>query len=669
MTRDKQKSMASVVHTTTLQSRFWLLVWMKIGLAMALQGLGLSSALTTPFLDVSKQNIRYINTDLRAFWQTAYVAASDSKPQTTVQQPQALDPALVWTWPDSQFKTLPLQAFDLKAGERMVSRMALQINPGRNDLVISLPMTRLDGAHLSYRYNDGPWVQAASGDHVPMAQWPITHTSPAFPVPAQLGKLDLVLQITHQGWVSTPVLLQGEPVFNADRFKFSLQVGALLGLALVMALIGFGATIVFQRSSFIPVAFMMVIVALLVAAQCGVLGMYVAADSARFNDVAKFFTGMVYGAFLPWVVATVVSQKSYSVWIWRAVIGWLVLGLAIVLWQSSGYWANARAAVLPPYLLASLLVALGIALASVLRKQALAGLVLVAVLMDSMSVITPLARHLGFTDDGSLTLLVATGGFLLSTLLLFCIQLLQYRHGRMVMARAKSSDGRDMLTGLLNRRGFEKIIDAQIQRISASKMIAAFYYIEISDAQSVQNTYGDEGYEAGMVQMAAALSFSVTAVDVLARVAPNAFALMVVMPRDEAQASTLAQKIITRAMAVALHGLQVANTVRIAIAWVPLFGTDLTVLERRAHHVLDNMDPHKRIGWVGGAYAQANVADIPESAMASGNKPPASSGHSSTSSGLPSIINKVERELFGSDTESTEQKAQRMVPVQRSRPH
>ncbi len=665
-----QKSTTSAVTVARTQAHSALQILMRLLLAITLLCLGLSSALAIPLLDISKQNTRFINTDLRGFWQTAQLTpnSNSSSSSSNAGQPQVLDAADVWTWPDSQFNTPPLDAIDLKSGDRLVSRVTLQVAPGRNDLVLALPMTRLDNAQLSYRYNDGPWVQAVAGDQTPLAQWPIAHTSPAFPIPAQAGKLDVVLQIAHQGWVATPVLLQGEPVFQADRFKYSLQVGSLLGLALVMALIGFGAALVFQRTSFLPVAMMMVIVLLLAAAQCGVLGMYVATDSASFNDVSKFFTGMLYGIFMPWVVATVVSQKSYALWAWRCVLAWMVLGLGILIWQTSGSWANLRVAVLPPYLLGSLLISMGIALASAVRKQGHAGLVLLAILLDSISILVPLARHLGFTQDSSLSLLVGTSGFLTSTLLLFCIQLLQYRHGRMVMTRAKSSDGRDMLTGLLNRRGFEKILDDHIKRITANKMFAAFYYIEVSDAQSVQKAYGDEGYEAGMVQMAAALSFSVTAVDVLARIAPNAFALMVVMPRDAAQANTLAQKIITRVMAVASHGLQVANTVRIAIAWVPLFGTDLAVLEQRAHHVLDRMELSKRIGWVGGAYAQSNVADIPEDAMPTGDAVLASSGQGGSKPGVQSIINQVEREMFGTDTESTEQKAQRMVQVQRSKP-
>ena len=663
MARTFEKTQATVLilvarklHRTGLQICRQL-VWTATWLCLCL-----SAAWAVPVLDISRQNARNINTDLREFWQTAQLAATSSP-----NQPKAYPPTDVWAWSSSLFTLPSLQVVDLKPAERLVSRMTLTVNPGRNDFVLTLPMTRLDNAHLSYRYNDGPWVQASAGDQIAQSQWPIAHTSPAFPIPAQAGKLDVVLQIAHQGWVATPMLLQGEPVFQADRFKFSLQVGSLLGLALVMALIGFGAAVIFQRRSFLPVAMMMVIVLLLVAANCGVLGMYVATDSTQFNDISKFSTAMLYGAFMPWVTATVVSQKSYALWVWRGVLAWLVLGLGILWWQTSGLWENQRTAVLPPYLLGSLLLALGIAVASVVRKQGHAGLVLLAVLLDSVSILLPLARHLGFNQDSSLSLLVGTGGFLASTLLLFCIQLLQYRHGRMVMTRAKSSDSRDMLTGLLNRRGFENILDVHIKRIAANKMFAAFYYIEVSDAQSVQKAYGDEGYEAGMVQMAAALSLSVTAVDVLARIAPNAFALVVVMPREAAQANSLAQKMITRAMAVASHGLQVANTVRIAIAWVPLFGTDLTVLERRAHHVLDHMEPPKRIGWVGGAYAQANVADIPESATAGNQTPPPDAEPVRSNPGVSGIINNVEREMFGTDTESTEQKAQRMVPVQRSK--
>jgi GGDEF domain-containing protein len=624
--------------------------------ALALQCGALPAAQAVPVLNLSGQQAVVVNTDLQAHWQRAQLGASSPG------QADPLDASAVWAWPDSRFATAASEPVNLQAGESMVGRIALQVGPSQQGLVLALPMTRLDRALLSYRYDDGPWVQAASGDQIPMLQWPISHTSPAFAVPAQSGNLQLVLQVVHQGWVATPVLLQSAAVFRNERFKFSLLTGALLGLTVVMSLLSFGCAAIFRRFSFVAVALMTVVVGLLTASQTGVLGMYMGTESARFNDLSKFVTGMLCGALMPWVVATVASQKSYALWVWRLALVWLVVGMALIIFQISDPLQDMRAAILPPYLLCSMLIVTGIALASAVRKQAHAKWILMAVAFDSLSVLLPLARHLGLTD-GSLALVVASTGFLASTLLLFYTQLLQYRHGRMVMSRAQSSDNRDALTGLLNRRGFEKVLSVQAKQMAEHNTYAAFFYIHVSDAESSRRSYGDESYEAGVLQMAAAVSFAASAVDVVARVASNVFVVMVVMPRNAVQATALAQKIIIRAMAVASHGLQVAQTTRIAIAWLPLFGKDLAELERRSRHVLNKLEPGKRIGWVGGAYAHLNLSEMPGGEVPESVPPEIAKPSSKPPSNLQETISRVEREVFDPDTEMAELMAQRKMRV------
>jgi GGDEF domain-containing protein len=626
--------------------------------ALGLQVWALPAAQAVPSLDLSSQEPTRLNTDLQKHWQRTQVRAPG------LGQADTVDASAVWSWPDSQFATGSTEAVNLKAGESLVGRVALQVAPSLQGLVLTLPMTRLDRATLSYRYDGGPWVQAASGDQVPMQQWPISHTSPAFAVPAQSGKLQLVLHITHQGWVATPVLVQSAAVFRDERFKFSLLSGALLGLTVVMSLLSFGCAFIFKRFSFVAVALMTVVVGLLTASQTGVLGMYFGTDSARFNDLSKFVTGMLCGALMPWVVATVASQKSYAVWVWRLALVWLAMGMGLIIFQISGSLQDMRAAILPPYLLCSMLVVTGIALASALRKQAHAKWILLAVVFDGLSILLPLARHVGLTD-GALALVVASMGFLASTLLLFYTQLLQYRQGRMVMSRAQSSDHRDALTGLLNRRGFEKVLSVHAQQMVDHKTYAAFFYIQVSDAESSRRNYGDESYDAGVLQMAAAVSFGVSAVDVVARVASNGFVVMVVMPRNAAQATALAQKIIIRAMGIASHGLQVAQTTRIAIAWLPLFGKDLTVLERRAIHVFSTLEPGKRIGWIGGAYAHLDQSEMPGGEVPD-SVSPAISGL--PPSNLQETIRRLEREAFDPETETSELLAQRKMRTEPGAP-
>jgi hypothetical protein len=206
-----------------------------------------------------------------------------------------------------------------------------------------------------------------------------------------------------------------------------------------------------------------------------------------------------------------------------------------------------------------------------------------------------------------------------------------------------------------------------MKRIAAQKNYAAFFYIEVGDIYELQERYGGEGFETGLLQIAAAVSSSVSVVDTVARVSPNAFAVTIVMQRNAAAANAMAQKIISRTMAIASHSVPMAQNSRIVIAWLPTFGTALGDIERRALVVLRKMEPGKRIGWVGGSYAQLDADKLPEGGVSGLSTQPASDlsqGESLPS--LPGIINQIERDMFGSDSEKPQAKAERPMRLLRT---
>ncbi len=663
MIPDKSPRTKRLAWLRSARLRWYALVLLAVILLALLPSL----ARAVPLLDLRAQDPHSLSTDLRAALQSARVQAPNPDPM------KAFDAAAVWAWPEDRFTVPAAQSFRLEHGERLVSRLTLQVQASENSLVLDMPMPRLDIAHLSYRYVDakgeGAWVHGVAGDQVPMVHWPFAHRNPAFAIPAKEGDLQIVLEIGHQGLMTSPVWLLSDPLFRAERFTTALRTGVLLGLALVLSLVGFGAAAVFKRFSFVAVALLMVTIGFAVFAQGGVAGIYVGTETARFNDVSKFISGMLCGALLPWAVATVLAQKSYSVLVWRATQLWLAAGLLAVLLIVGTNSRSAQAVVLPPYLLLSLLWVVLMAALSVLRRQSYALWTLVAVLFVCVGILVPLANYWGLTN-GSLSLTVSSVGFLFSSLLLFYTQLRQYRQGRMVMARASASDGRDVLTGLLNRMGFEKMLGRTVKRISQDKTCAALFYIEVSDVGSLQERYGGEGFETGMLQIAAAISSTVSVVDTIGRIAPNAFAVSVVMPHNANAANAMAQKILTRTMAIASHSVPMAQTSRIAIVWLPDSGTQLHELERHALAVLHKMEPGKRIGWVG------NSAQL-ETGHTTGQMPLAGVAHQAQPEqaeqdgfvpilSLPGIINNIERDMLGSDSERDQAKSERPMRMLRN---
>jgi GGDEF domain-containing protein len=614
--------------------------WLKTSrarrcVAVLLCSLGVALAQAAPVLDLRAQDLGAQRIDLRTHWQTARVLA----PERAESAP--LDAQSLWSQPDPQFAADQNAPVRLQAGERWVGRLALQFPTNAQDLMIDLPMPRLDAAHLSYRYDNGPWIHQMAGDKIPMVQWPLANRSPVFLVPAQQGQLQLVLDIAHQGLVVTPVYAQRETAFFEQRFGGTLRTGVLLGLSTVLALVGFGAAAIFRRSSFIAVALMTVAVGIAVFCQGGVAGMYLGRHSAVFNDLSKFASGILCAAVLPWTIATVVSQKFYSRRAWQLVVLWLAGGVLAGVVMAAVGSRPVQAATLLISLPLSAIFALAIALASVWRRQAHAHWTLVAVLSYGLGVGAPLVAYWGYAD-GPQSFVLSSLGFLLCTLLLLYVLGLQYRQGRMVTVRAKTAPGRDVLTGLLSRQGFEQTLARKLRRAGADNGPAVFLYVALEDARRLQELFGGEGFEIGMVQMAAAISSSVSVEDTVARVAPNAFALAVTMPRKPALASALAQKIITRALALASHSTPMAQTARIAIDWLPTQGKQpLADMERRALEVLDKLDAGKRIGWAQGAQALETPGD--------GAAP--ASGPDLASRGVPGMISSLQHDMLGPDTE------------------
>jgi hypothetical protein len=88
------------------------------------------------------------------------------------------------------------------------------------------------------------------------------------------------------------------------------------------------------------------------------------------------------------------------------------------------------------------------------------------------------------------------------------------------------------------------------------------------------------------------------------------------------------------------------------------------VLERRAQAALNHLEPGKRIGWVGGAYAHLNLRDMPNGEVPVSTPADSAGTASRPASELQEAISRVEREVFDPDAEAAELWAQRKMRVE-----
>jgi GGDEF domain-containing protein len=632
--------------------------------ALAMQGAAwaIPPMATASELASLSANGQHVSIDARKHWQSALVGVSQLRPS------QASDPELYWTSPNAEFKTqATAERMRLTDGQRYVARLNMQSTGFGSSMHLVFKMPRLDAVHMAYRYDNEPWIKASAGDTIPMNAWAFSDRQPSFDIPLRPGNLNIVVEIAHIGVVDAPMQLQSSSTFRDERLTHGLSIGALVGINFVLALLGAAAAFSFGRANFLAVSVMTTLMAMAIGSVSGMSGVYMFTSSATFNDESKFWTLTAWCVVFPWVTAVALSLRQSSRWWWRASIIYAALGLVFGTLMM-GYSQRSTILIWVPMIAivsaAFSLTLLGLAL---LQRQRLAVPLVAAILVYAFALMVPLSAFLGYllNEDATMIAAVAT---MFSALLFLQAMLGQYRHGRMVMSRAKISPARDVLTGLLSRKGFEQMLVRNVQRMKSERSYAAFYYIQVGDAQTLKERYGDEGFETGMVQMAAAISSTVSVVDSVGRVAPNAFAVIVLMPRDAAMANRLSQKILTRTMSLASHGAPLAQTGRIAVAWLPIFGTLLPDIERRALRALRKIEDGKRIVWVGGALAQADASQSAEGVTNPTTRPNNGQQADDELPSLPGMINRIELEMLGTESEQMTDEAERLMRELQQRP-
>jgi GGDEF domain-containing protein len=600
--------------------------------------------------------------DLRERWEVTLVGSVKEANDVP------LDPAQVWAWPAERFSSKGAsQPISVRTGERQVARITVFSERLASDFSLTMGMPRLDAVHVSYRLDGGAWTTLSAGDTLAMKRWPLADRQPSFHLPLPPGQMDMVLQFAHIGILDAPVLLQNNRAFLDSRTISIWVAGMLAGINLVMALMGILLALNFQKFGFISVAVMSTMVALVLIFGSGLGGMVVGTGRDDFNDKVKFIINTGWGTLLPWVAAMATGIRVHSrLWGWGAVLMALGgFGLA-VFWSSYALRDTALPGIV--VLLTSVLLYVVAMLSWAWYKNYSRNLsLLVGLLCYTSALFFLLAAYTGAldTDTGGIFSALVS---MLASLILMRGMFMQHRMGRQVLARTKISPLRDVLTGLLNRDGMQAHVYKARDRMLHDQTCAVFIYIPVQDALSAMDEHGEQGFEMGMVQIAASLSTSVSNADGVGRISRHAFGISVMMPPDPALATRLAQKILSRLMALASHGAPLAGTARMVMAWMPLNGFRIDGLERRCLRTLETLERGKRIGWVGGAQSHSEAAQMLRDANADysdATELPAADGLSPSRTGVSSNlyerIHRIEREmLHGVDTRFLVEEADRM---------
>lgn len=612
----------------------------------------------------SNETQQNLEIDLRLLWERTLVA--NVKEANEVP----LNPELIWNWPAKRFNVSKDTApFFLDNNERMIARMTVLSERLTSDLSISAMMARLDAIHISYRYDGGAWKTLSAGDRLAMDRWPLIDRQPSFNVPLPPGKLDLVMQFAHRGIMDVPVLLQNNRAFLDARTRNIWVIGMSMGVNLFMALMGVLLALNFQKSGFLAVFAMSTSMTLVLLFSSGIGGMLFFTSSAVFNDQSKFFSNTIWGAFLPLVFALALGMHAYSK---RGLV--LSVLLTVVCVFAAVGASNYDFRNLAPYVigvvLLFVLVFVSVALAWAWIKNYARNVILTFGLsLYASGSFLLLGGYLGIFSSDTIAV-IASALTTVAALALMRGLFVQHRMGRQVIARANTSPLRDVLTGLLNREGMQSHVYKMRERLLEQQTCAVFIYISVLETQAAMEEHGEQGFEMGMVQMAASLSTSVSGTDGVARISGHAFGISVLMPPDPALAIRMAQKILSRLMVLASHGALMAGTARIALAWMPLNGFRVDMLERRCLSTLELLEENKRIGWVGGVDSHKDASQLLRDSTLALNTPSdinvqqaaeSIDSRSGQPSNLYERIHRIEREMLHDvDTQFLVEEADRL---------
>jgi GGDEF domain-containing protein len=604
--------------------------------------------------------------DLRQSWESSVVSDVKEANETP------LDPEQIWAWPVQRFATQQGSGpVFLQNNQRLITRTTIFSERLAGDLMLSVMMPRVDAVHVSYRHDGGPWTTFSAGDRLAIECWPLVDRQPSFNVPLPPGQLDVVMQFAHRGIMDTPTLLQNNRAFLESRTRSIWAVGIAMGIHIVMALMGILLALNYQKLSFLSVSAMSAIMAVVLMFSSGLGGMIMFTGSSEFNDQSKFISNTVWGCLLPLVFAVAIGIRAYSKRWWRMSLAVSLGGLVLsVVLSSYALRDDSSMGIRAMLLIAVAFVSVLVGWAWLQNYSRNIGLIS-GLLLYCSCLFLLFAGYQGMMSPDASGMLISAVTTLASLVMLRGL-FVQHRMGRQVIARASMSPMRDVLTGLLNREGIQAHVYKLRERLLQQQTCAVFIYVSVLDTQIAMEEHGEQGFEMGMVQIAASLSTSVTNTDGVSRVSGHAFGISVLMPPDPALAIRMAQKILSRLMALASHGAPMASTARIALAWMPLNGFRVDTIERSCIAALQLLENGKRIGWVGGVESHKDASRLlRDSSLALGTSKDMAQATAETiaeqdanSSNLYERIHRIEREMLqGTDTQFLVEEAERLSQV------
>ncbi|SFL12700.1 diguanylate cyclase (GGDEF) domain-containing protein [Paenibacillus sp. 1_12] len=179
--------------------------------------------------------------------------------------------------------------------------------------------------------------------------------------------------------------------------------------------------------------------------------------------------------------------------------------------------------------------------------------------------------------------LYGISGLLLIMLPLLVFALIDMRHRKKIESKLFYLAYHDMLTGLPNRKMFEKHIESTIVRHKQNNQLLAVLFIDLVRFKNINNTFGHVFGDLLLIEAADRLRSSLRSVDQISRPGGDEFCVLIEELTNVEDAHKIAQKLLTQlTLPFKLQGHELRIGCSIGIALYPDDGGDPVTLMKNA---------------------------------------------------------------------------------------
>lgn len=469
------------------------------------------------------------------------------------------------------------------------------VGPDRWYLDNAAPVT--DRLSLYVLTKDG-WQAQVAGDKIPVVQWPSPERMPTFRLPTSASdNTEFLLRIDNQFSTTPRLRLWRDGDLSQVRESEYLLLGGFFALAALIVVASFGQAIAYRDKVFAWFGGYALMTALSQAALTGMLAQFVLQDNPWLVDRLVYICPMLAGVLALWFVREVSDLRKSTPWLyqtafWFGVAGIAFLGVFLVSPEQSVF------AIYNLFLSAVFVFVVGALALAARRGDPYAIWMLLGfsfLIGGSMLVVL---RNLELLPAQFFVLNGPVIGAAVALPAGYWVVQARARKLFVAQARANALESNDPLTGLFNTRSFDFRLPITLTRANSSAFSGGLLVMEIGNIDRLVADAGDEWRDRAVVVAAARLRDLARDVDMLARVGPARFALVIEGPVARSEVANLAARAIARGLQQSSnlprgHSLQF----HVAALLMPEHGTDATELMQVARTLLKQIakNPSRKV--------------------------------------------------------------------------